>query len=717
MYFPPQQYSMEDTRMLLLDKLKEVDLKVFQRHLTKGVEGFSCVPKALLKNADIFDTVDQMIWRYGHNEAVEITLAILKMMDQHHLSDELSFENENEVPASWTYIGTKPASPQWDDKHPYKVADIREVLLDTIDNFRQTDLKRFQWHLANDVDGFPRFQKAYLENADRFQTVDQMIERYGHSGAVEITLAILKKMNQNHLSEELRTKIQPVKEVPASWSYSDTKPASPQRDDKHPHNMSDIRQALLYTIDRLRETDLRYFHWCLTNGVKGFPAIRKALENADRPETVDEMIQRYGHSGAVEVTVAILEMMNQRQLSKELKTKIEYGKEVPVDDDGDSELASLQSDTKDLSSLDVEPFDPDVVENSQGFTTTYRFLCPHAGHFRCTVTNLVFEMEGEGEVLYRIDSWDIPKLDGLGQMKPGGPLYNIECFEGSISHLHLPHCEILSEENKVKLAVAHFIKDNIELIPPLQVTSTHVIIHIQGLSPLGIIRDIRDLLFNPPVSAQVLLFYQTVHNILYIHLLPKTVPVKDVIFEVKKINECIKYIQTTSTCQLTPGRKYKPSCDPYDYQPQDETFEWDFGPNYHPTFEVLLDSTTENVRIGLLDEYDRKVWDPRCVFLKANSTEAASHGTDEEAAEFVDGHRETLIQRVSSVMGIADRLRSKKMIDKEMYEEIRSEKTSQEQMRKLYDVLDSGGTKVKAEFCKVLKEKLQSLVDELEDGT
>ncbi|KAI4890647.1 hypothetical protein NFI96_006643, partial [Prochilodus magdalenae] len=269
-------------------------------------------------------------------------------------------------------------------------------------------------------------------------------------------------------------------------------------------------------------------------------------------------------------------------------------------------------------------------------------------------------------------------------------------------------------ENKVELTVAHFNDDNVEIITPLKVTFTHVIIHIQGLSLFGILRDVRDLLFKPyPISAQVLLFYKTLHSILYIHLLPGTVPVE----EVKKRNQCNKYIQTTSKCQLIPGRKYKPSCDPYGYQPQDETFEWDFGPNYHPAFEVLLGSTTENVRIGLLDENDKNVWDPRCVFVKANSTEAASHRTDAEAAEFVDGHRETLIQAVSSVIEIADRLRSKRMVGKEMYNEIENAQIPQKQMRKLYDALDSGGTKVKAEFYKVLKEKLQSLVDELEAGT
>ncbi|KAK1788377.1 hypothetical protein P4O66_015985 [Electrophorus voltai] len=75
-------------------------------------------------------------------------------------------------------------------------------------------------------------------------------------------------------------------------------------------------------------------------------------------------------------------------------------------------------------------------------TSTYSFLCPHAGQFQCKITNIVFEMEGKGEVLYRIVSWDTRLLDGLGHMQPAGPLYEIDCCE---------------EENQMELTVANFI--------------------------------------------------------------------------------------------------------------------------------------------------------------------------------------------------------------------------------------------------------------------
>ncbi|KAL6480999.1 hypothetical protein MHYP_G00090790 [Metynnis hypsauchen] len=82
-----------------------------------------------------------------------------------------------------------------------------EVLLYALQSFEDKDLKTFQWHLTNGVEGFTPIQKAHLQKADRPDTVDQMVQRYGRSRAVEITLAILKKMNQNQLAEELTTKL------------------------------------------------------------------------------------------------------------------------------------------------------------------------------------------------------------------------------------------------------------------------------------------------------------------------------------------------------------------------------------------------------------------------------------------------------------------------------------------------------------------------------
>ncbi|XP_060719473.1 uncharacterized protein LOC132841213 isoform X2 [Tachysurus vachellii] len=113
-------------------------------------------------------------------------------------------------------------------------------------------------------------------------------------------------------------------------------------------------------------------------------------------------------------------------------------------------------------SLQLQPFTPELVENCD--KDEYRFFCPHAGQFMCKLTNIVFEMESEGEVKYKIMDWDSWLLNKLPQKEPAGPLYNIDGPEDSIRRLHFPHCEI--GKGKAKLTVAHVTNDDVEIIQP-----------------------------------------------------------------------------------------------------------------------------------------------------------------------------------------------------------------------------------------------------------
>ncbi|XP_060753944.1 NACHT, LRR and PYD domains-containing protein 1b allele 3-like isoform X2 [Neoarius graeffei] len=344
----------------------------------------------------------------------------------------------------------------------------------------------------------------------------------------------------------------------------------------------------------------------------------------------------------------------------------------------------------------------------------YRFQCSHAGRFQCKYTSLVFEMSEKGEVLYSVVFWGSSYLDGVGQMQPAGPLYNINCFPHSVCKLHLPHCETDPDKNQPGLVVAHFTDGNVEIIQPLEVTDTHVIIDIKNLSLFGLLK--KKLLKEKPIKAQVLLFYReitgkTKRSKLHMHLLPRTVPVT----EVKKQFRQNTYIESTSECHLTPDKRYRPRCEPHRHQPTTEIFDCDYGPNYHPTFEVLFNGEVEELTLGLLDEHDQEVWQSRQVFLPGESANVPKKAKSD--AEFVDKHREKLIEKASLVMPIADCLRSKKMITGEMHSLVGAATTPQEQMRTLYRFVDSEGRAVKEEFYKILKEKHPYVVDDLESGS
>uniref|UniRef100_A0A673MUR3 Si:ch211-66k16.27 n=1 Tax=Sinocyclocheilus rhinocerous TaxID=307959 RepID=A0A673MUR3_9TELE len=73
-------------------------------------------------------------------------------------------------------------------------------------------------------------------------------------------------------------------------------------------------------------------------------------------------------------------------------------------------------------------------------------------------------------------------------------------------------------------------------------------------------------------------------------------------------------------------------------------------------------------------------------------------------AQFVDKNYAALIQKVSSVMAIADELKNKGMIHEEKYSEIRAEQTNQGKMRMLFEALNSGGDRVKNDFYYALRD-------------
>ncbi|KAI2665738.1 NACHT, LRR and PYD domains-containing protein 12 [Labeo rohita] len=87
------------------------------------------------------------------------------------------------------------------------MASVKQLLNDTLDDLEEEQLKRFKSYLREDGP----IPVSVLEKADATDTVDQMLDRFGPERAVKITLDILKKMNQNHLAEQLENKHTKVK--------------------------------------------------------------------------------------------------------------------------------------------------------------------------------------------------------------------------------------------------------------------------------------------------------------------------------------------------------------------------------------------------------------------------------------------------------------------------------------------------------------------------
>ncbi|KAK2817503.1 hypothetical protein Q5P01_025694 [Channa striata] len=208
-------------------------------------------------------------------------------------------------------------------------------------------------------------------------------------------------------------------------------------------------------------------------------------------------------------------------------------------------------------------------------------------------------MAGVGELFYRILQWDESLLQAAGKM-PAGPLYSIQCLEAAVCQLHLPHCATKPALLSEGLSVVHITGDGMSILKPLDITSTHVVVDVPHLSAFGLVIEVIKRLLNiqNPISGQILLFHRPVFagksRKVNVFLLPENIPLQ----EVRSQQE---------------NAEVQPLCAPFDFK---------YGPNYHPTFELRLTLGAEEATVTVRDQDERPVWEYH-VELSASSSSPA----------------------------------------------------------------------------------------------
>ncbi|KAK2859828.1 hypothetical protein Q5P01_004448 [Channa striata] len=239
-----------------------------------------------------------------------------------------------------------------------------------------------------------------------------------------------------------------------------------------------------------------------------------------------------------------------------------------------------------------EEFTPDISVDEDN--ETYRFKCSSPGLYQCTVTGLVFHMEGGGGVVYRTVPWDRRQLS-RHHKKPAGPLFDIQCVQQCVCQLHLPH-------------LAHVTDEGIEFIRPQKITETHIVLNITGFSGYGNVKD-ED---SPPdpVRALVLLFYRPPEDpdpesLINVLLLPKNISLRNVVQSRKRLVGHETYIETSPHCKLQPEQTYTLSTCPEDVsvlvQPTEAEFDSENYDNYLPSFQVILGDIRTHLKLFLTD--------------------------------------------------------------------------------------------------------------------
>lgn len=85
------------------------------------------------------------------------------------------------------------------------MASVPQLLLDTLMELVDQELKTFHWYLYSQVlEGIVHISKSLVEGVDRPGTVDLLVQTYGTDGAVTVTVDILRRMKLVLWAETLK---------------------------------------------------------------------------------------------------------------------------------------------------------------------------------------------------------------------------------------------------------------------------------------------------------------------------------------------------------------------------------------------------------------------------------------------------------------------------------------------------------------------------------
>lgn len=105
---------------------------------------------------------------------------------------------------------------------------VPELLLEKLQDLTNDDYKTFKWYLTMKiVDSCKPIPRSKLEGQDRMDTVSCMIDSYGEAIAVEVSVAILRKMNVNNIADDLQGEFEAVEgRTPGSSGSSTLNPTA-----------------------------------------------------------------------------------------------------------------------------------------------------------------------------------------------------------------------------------------------------------------------------------------------------------------------------------------------------------------------------------------------------------------------------------------------------------------------------------------------------------
>ncbi|XP_039886649.1 uncharacterized protein LOC120732849 [Simochromis diagramma] len=382
-------------------------------------------------------------------------------------------------------------------KREKELEAVRQILLETLNEFSQKDLGKFILLLPFTCFkmGLPQIQ-IYPNRTEDLMNL--MVGELGHQ-SVEVTMEVLTDMNSLdlmlRLSESSSEKCQP------SLFHTEA-------------SMTSVKEKLLETPENFSFSELEHFKRVLQQRVtkRGFQRIPASqLETADRADVVQLIVETCGEE-PVEVTMEVLADMNTTDLVLRL-SESSSGRKT----ERSSELEGCQSMTQDPS--DWTKLEPEVNSTDADEAPTYS-LQSAAGHFECRVSGLRWVCKGKTSFQYQFRSWEghMERMESR-QYMPAGPLMDVTVTAGKLNEVHLPHWICIDDIPDIldTFAVVH-IDDCGDVVEKVsEVTPSHVKLTEPHFSIIGAL--IRSF-FPLKISCYTLMYYKPNTSFLKLHVYP-----------------------------------------------------------------------------------------------------------------------------------------------------------------------------------------------------
>ncbi|CAB1345505.1 unnamed protein product, partial [Coregonus sp. 'balchen'] len=345
------------------------------------------------------------------------------------------------------------------------------------------------------------------------------------------------------------------------------------------------------------------------------------------------------------------------------------------------------------------------------------------GRYECTASGLRWVCKTHVILTSQFSSWEPHRamMKSLGY-KQGGPLLDITIISGELEEVHLPHFACFGDDPsfKKKVRVLHVEDCGVSIVKVDEVTRFHVKILHPSFSPKGVL-----MRSGLRVKAHCdLLLYQakTAFLTLHAYLVPcdssveQAMKKKEQSYGYRSIRkpQPVKSLRMKDWFSLTtssPSAEVKPPV--WVELPQNINLKMKLRydnttPNF---FEVFIEDADVDFGMKLISDVEGEiVWDH--TIRKADYRHETTQNSQNQ--HFVDLHRTDLIQRVSQVKPILDKLLAKRVITDEGNSTIMAKRTTQDQIRELYmGPLRASGSRAKNIFYEILKELEPLLIKDL----